>query len=180
MDLICEHGVSGTKVDAIARRAGVMKTAIYWHFQSKDGLMAAVVQQVGDAITHELSSVDVLANDAVCECGDLVAILNALTTKRPRLLRVIQTMVSERASMPAVVAAALVTLHQRSTTLLSQAFAAYTGNEAQDEEPLALSAISLTIGTIWMHRLHPNEVPQEKMVHHVRSIIGMCLNRRAL
>jgi AcrR family transcriptional regulator len=179
-DLICEHGVSGTRVDAIARRAGVMKTAIYWHFQSKEGLMAAVVHHVGDAITHELSSVDALVGDASCECGDLVEILKGLTTRRPMLLRVIQAMVSERGSMPPVVAEALVTLHHRSTTLLARAFAAYTGNEAKDEEPLALSAISLTIGTIWMHRLDPNEVPQEKMIHHVQSIISMCLNRRVL
>jgi len=178
--LICKHGVSGTTVEAISRRAGVMKTAIYWHFNNKEGLMAAVVTHAGEAITADLAMVDVQAAPSSCQCGGLGGILEGLMTRRPMMLRVIQAMVSESGSMTPSVANALVALHHRSTLLLSQAFAAVTGNPQVDEEELALSAISLTIGAVWMHQLDPTALSRKKMVNQVQSIIGMCLSRRAL
>lgn len=41
-----ENGVSGTSLEAIARRAGHTRGAIYWHFRNKEELFAALLERV--------------------------------------------------------------------------------------------------------------------------------------
>lgn len=41
-----EKGVSGTSLDQIARRAGVTRGAVYWHFSNKVSLLEALIQRV--------------------------------------------------------------------------------------------------------------------------------------
>ena len=40
-----QHGLHGTRVDAIAKRAGVAPRMIYYYFENKDGLYQAVLQR---------------------------------------------------------------------------------------------------------------------------------------
>jgi AcrR family transcriptional regulator len=42
--LIAERGFSGTTISAIVERTGLPPTSIYWHFDSKEGLLAAVIE----------------------------------------------------------------------------------------------------------------------------------------
>ena len=39
--LFAEKGYAATSTAQICRRAGAVKTALYWHFDSKEGLLAA-------------------------------------------------------------------------------------------------------------------------------------------
>jgi AcrR family transcriptional regulator len=46
MELFAERGYAASGVSAICERAGVAKTALYWHFGSKEGLLAVVLEEV--------------------------------------------------------------------------------------------------------------------------------------
>ncbi len=48
-DLIAKRGYSGTTISAISKASGVMPASIYWHFDSKEGLLAAVIERAADA-----------------------------------------------------------------------------------------------------------------------------------
>ncbi len=48
-DLMARHGYSGTTISAISRASGVLPASIYWHFESKEGLLGAVVERAADA-----------------------------------------------------------------------------------------------------------------------------------
>src|SRR6185295_17683009 len=43
------QGFSGTSIDDVCREAGVVKSAVYWHFDSKEGLLAAVLEETATA-----------------------------------------------------------------------------------------------------------------------------------
>src|SRR5579883_542019 len=43
--LMSERGYAGTPVSAICKEAGVAATSLYWHFNSKEGLLATVMQR---------------------------------------------------------------------------------------------------------------------------------------
>ncbi len=43
--LFAERGYRGTSVQAIGERAGVSRGSIFWHFESKEGLLWAVVER---------------------------------------------------------------------------------------------------------------------------------------
>jgi AcrR family transcriptional regulator len=53
-ELFAERGYRGASVDEIAERAGYSKGALYWHFQSKDELFFALMDQSVDAPTREM------------------------------------------------------------------------------------------------------------------------------
>ncbi|MFH2055633.1 MAG: TetR/AcrR family transcriptional regulator [bacterium] len=59
-----ENGLAGARVDRIAKRAGVNKAMLYYHFQSKEKLYRAVINkhigQVANAVGSMLSEVNSL------------------------------------------------------------------------------------------------------------------------
>ncbi len=63
VELLGQKGYSGVSVDAIVRRSGVVRSALYWHFGSKNGLVLAAllqetafwVEQVQQAATGSVS-----------------------------------------------------------------------------------------------------------------------------
>jgi AcrR family transcriptional regulator len=50
--LFAEHGVNGTSLQMIADRLGVTKASVYYHFQSKDDIVLAVIAPVFDDVAR--------------------------------------------------------------------------------------------------------------------------------
>jgi AcrR family transcriptional regulator len=48
-ELMARQGYSGTTISAISKASGVMPASIYWHFESKEGLLAAVIERAAEA-----------------------------------------------------------------------------------------------------------------------------------
>ncbi len=47
-DLIARRGYSGTTISALSKASGVLPATIYWHFENKEGLLAAVVERAAN------------------------------------------------------------------------------------------------------------------------------------
>jgi len=45
LDMLAEAGVAGVAVEPLARRLGVTKGSFYWHFPSRDALLAAALER---------------------------------------------------------------------------------------------------------------------------------------
>ncbi len=58
LDLFAEQGVEGTPLQHIADRLGVTKAALYYHFKSKDDLVAALIEPVFDDMETWLGEVE--------------------------------------------------------------------------------------------------------------------------
>jgi AcrR family transcriptional regulator len=56
IDAVVELGFQGTSVAEIARRAGVSKGVVTYHFATKDDLIYAVVARIFDSVTEALES----------------------------------------------------------------------------------------------------------------------------
>lgn len=56
IDAIVELGLQGTSVAEVARRAGVSKGVVTYHFAAKDDLIFAVVAEIFDSITEFLET----------------------------------------------------------------------------------------------------------------------------
>lgn len=85
--LMAERGYAGTSVGDVCREAGVAKTALYWHFESKEGLMAAVVESVGNSWIEEIRKSVYLEGDPLQRLDRLIADWRRILKDQPQLLR---------------------------------------------------------------------------------------------
>lgn len=99
--LIADRGYGATSIGDICRRAGVAKTALYWHFESKEGLLAAVLEAMGGRWIEELRKRAYLESNPIRRMNGLIEDWRALLTEQPRLVRLplfLQLEVGEDAS----------------------------------------------------------------------------------
>lgn len=54
LDLLAEQGVQGVAVETLARRMGVTKGSFYWHFATRDALLAAALERWEQMDTEEV------------------------------------------------------------------------------------------------------------------------------
>jgi len=57
LDLIATHGVDGLSIGAVARRLGLVPSAIYRHFKSKDDLIEATIEVIRGRMMRNLHAV---------------------------------------------------------------------------------------------------------------------------
>jgi AcrR family transcriptional regulator len=60
LELFAEHGFDGTSLQQIADRLGFTKAAVYYHFRSKDDLLAALVGPAFDELGELLAEAEAL------------------------------------------------------------------------------------------------------------------------
>jgi AcrR family transcriptional regulator len=69
MELFVEHGYAATKLEDVAKRAGVTKGTLYIYFESKEALFKAVVRE---SIVPILATAEQLAQDASADPRELL------------------------------------------------------------------------------------------------------------
>lgn len=61
LDTFCELGYSKTTIDEIARRIGLTKGAVYWHFKNKAEIIAAIItetfERTNQAVAKEIPEI---------------------------------------------------------------------------------------------------------------------------
>ncbi len=103
--LIAENGYSATSMSMISKAAGVQPASIYWAFESKEGLFAAVLEsaaedffqanrQLGVSRPHSLRQYLNDLAEAIAAQPDFLRLLLILSTERkkgdPRILKAAQ------------------------------------------------------------------------------------------
>ncbi len=78
--LVASHGMKGLSVAAVARRVGLVPSAIYRHFRSKDALVEALLDLFGSKILGNVHAVH-------RETDDPVERLRRLLMRHARLIR---------------------------------------------------------------------------------------------
>ena len=96
IELIADGGYNATGVDAIARRSGVMKSALYWHFGSKEGLLVAALERSAAEWVAELEQSMVPDAAPGARLRDLVDRVQGLFVERPDRIRLLMSALIER------------------------------------------------------------------------------------
>lgn len=96
IDLISERGYAATSVDAICRHAGTAKTALYWHFKSKEGLLNAIIERVNDDWIDEITASTAGVGSPAQRLDLLIAHLRGIVENKPHILRLLLSILLER------------------------------------------------------------------------------------
>jgi TetR/AcrR family transcriptional regulator len=142
-----ERGVAGTSLDELARRLGVTKQTILYHFKSKDGLIDAVVESAALVLHDELARALDASEPGWDRIEASVRAVFALAVRRPELLGLLREVSRLGPPHSDVLAASLAPLVDRSIAALERGMAAGTLQRSDPRLLLALS-YALTTGVV--------------------------------
>jgi AcrR family transcriptional regulator len=86
---IAQHGLRRTSVASVARRVGIVPSAIYRHYRGKNEILDAVLDLVHDRLLDNVRRVTTETPDAIERLQRLLALHVSLLTTQPGILRVI-------------------------------------------------------------------------------------------
>lgn len=145
-ELFAAQGVAGTGVDAVARRAGVVKSALYWHFGSKQGLLTAVIERVGDSWLREIRASVEQAGDFDARLDRFVEGVRGLVEERPELLRLFLAVGIERSEVDASSREAVWRVLAGGRDAIVEVLRDTLGFELPDAEAIAHLALEILVG----------------------------------
>jgi AcrR family transcriptional regulator len=143
IDLISERGYAATSVDAICRHAGTAKTALYWHFKSKEGLLNAIIERVNeDWISEISSSIDSIGKPAQ-RLDALILALREIVEQKPHLLRLLLSILLERGDQSAETRESILKVFGRSGRALMTGIESDLGHDIPRVEMVAHTILGL-------------------------------------
>jgi AcrR family transcriptional regulator len=94
--LMATRGYAATSISDIRKACGLPPSSIYWHFGSKEGVLAAVMQRGADRFFAAIPSSE--------DADEQLAVLSRLQAQHPDFLRLFYMLSLERGNDPAVAA----------------------------------------------------------------------------
>ncbi|HTO08781.1 MAG TPA: helix-turn-helix domain-containing protein [Myxococcota bacterium] len=153
--LMAERGFAGTSISEVSRKSGLPASSIYWHFESKEGLLGAVMEEGAQRWFDELER-----EGGNQRGGPMGARTAAALSQHPEFLRFMFLIALERkhvdkASLGAIRRVrklALVRLRESIRRLLES-----QGAHGQDElaDQLALFALAVADGAFLQDHIDP-------------------------
>lgn len=166
-----ERGFSATSIDDVCRDAGVVKSAVYWHFDSKEGLLAAVLEETATAwIDGILASVQ-QTGDPRERLTRAIAGMRDLVETRPALLRLLQSMLLERTGESAETRAVLLRVFDRARAALTDGIAEVIGVRPPGLETVAALVLASLDGIFLQHQLRRDTAELDRLFGELERAI---------
>ena len=94
--LMAERGFAGTSIAAVSQRSGLPSGSIYWHFESKEALLAAVMEEGARRWFDALPRIDDLPTNPAARITALFDASEAMLETHPEFLRLLLLIALER------------------------------------------------------------------------------------
>jgi TetR/AcrR family fatty acid metabolism transcriptional regulator len=178
IELFAERGFAATGIEALCQRANVVRTAIYWHFDSKEGLLVPVIERVASEWIEEIQKSVYLEGDPLARLDRFVASLRDLVVLRPNLVRLLLSVALERSDHDAATREALRAIFERARAAIVQGIDDSLGAPYAESALIARTALAFVSHAV-AHRLvdpRPGEV--ERIFAELRTAIVLMIGAR--
>ncbi|AGB23541.1 transcriptional regulator [Mycobacterium sp. JS623] len=177
--LMSTRGYAATSISDIRRACGLPPSSIYWHFGSKEGVLAAVMQRGADRFFAAIPT----AEDVEAQ----LAVVSRLQAQHPDFLRLFYMLSLERGNDPAV---ADVIRRVRDTAIgqfrdaITQLLPAGVPHAKADRVVTELTAVAVALsdGVYFAEHLEPDGTDVAKMyrrlVQAVSALIPILLEEK--
>jgi AcrR family transcriptional regulator len=173
--LFSERGFAGSSVADVCERAGVVKTALYWHFESKEGLLDAALARVAEAWIAEIRASVEEVSGIEARLERFIAGLRALVTERSETLLLILGAVLERAEVCETTRANLHELFQSARSAIAEGVRDTLGRDVPDLDLAADAALSLVHGIAIAQRLTRDPALMERQFDYLKRIFALAV-----
>jgi AcrR family transcriptional regulator len=136
-ELFAQKGYAGAGVDQLAARSGIAKTAIYYHFGSKAGLLAAALERAANAWIEGIDQASRRAGDWSSRLDSALAGMRALLEEKPWIFKLLQALAFEVAEEEPEIRETLQSIVQRAREAIVAGLRDSLGVEVPDAEGVA-------------------------------------------
>jgi AcrR family transcriptional regulator len=171
IQLFSERGYAATGVQEIARRAGIEKAALYWHFGSKESLLAAVLDRT-DAEFIERTLKRVARGVTPDERLDLfVNGLLRLVSERGHMVRLMLSIAIERGKVSPESREAVARVFERTRKAVAEGFEQGLGVALPDIDLIARLVLAYLEEAAVRGAIDPDHAEHERFFAHLRRLI---------
>ena len=159
--LMAERGFAGTSIAAVSQRSGLPSGSIYWHFESKEALLGAVVEEGARRWFDGLPVGDNLPADPVARAVALLDVVATSLQRHPEFLRLLLVIALERREVDATSLAVIQRVRglalDRIRTLLRVVFDGFSAPVAERmADECALLVLCLADGAFVARHIDPD------------------------
>ena len=87
--IVAQRGLRRLSIASVARRVGLVPSAIYRHYRGRDEMLDAMLGLVHDRLLDNVRAVTTETSDAIERLRRLLALHVSLLTQQPGILRVV-------------------------------------------------------------------------------------------
>lgn len=178
LDLIGERGYAATSVDALCKRAKIMKTALYWHFGSKEGLLAALLDRVSEEWIDEIRQHVDAGGTPIERLDRALASLRSLIEARPRHLRLVLSVLLELGETDPRMRECVKGIYDRLQAEVTQKLADAIGRPLADLDLVAHTILSLEQTAALRYLADPEHVDLERFFAFTRRVVILLIADR--
>ena len=175
ISLFSERGFAGTSVADVCERAGVVKTAIYWHFENKEGLLEAALERVAATWIEEIRASVEQVGGIDARLDRFISGLRWLVLERSETFALILGAILERAEVDDARRESLRRIVVQARDAIAQGIRDTVGRDLQDLDLVADVALSLVNGIVVSHKLERDPVRLERQFRQLRETFALAV-----
>jgi AcrR family transcriptional regulator len=174
-ELVATRGYAGTSVEAITSRAGVVKSALYWHFRNKDELIATALERRATEWIEGVERASEGLSDPAERLGRLLELTRKTVVGQSPPVRLIYALLAERGEQDPLLRQSIARIFERLRVSIIQSTSELLDLPAERFEGLALVLTSALHGVIFDYLANPDEAWLDRWLQSIRDMIGLML-----
>ncbi|HEY8154037.1 MAG TPA: helix-turn-helix domain-containing protein [Myxococcota bacterium] len=173
LQLFSERGYAATPVHEIARQAGIEKAALYWHFGSKEGLLAAVLDRMDAEFVERIAKKVSLSSGSDERLDLYVNGLKRLAAERGHLVRLTLSVAIERSKISPESRGAMLRIFERTRAAVEQGFELALGARLPDLDLIARLSLAYLFEASVRAAIDPDHAEHDRFFAHLRRLIAL-------
>ena len=178
IDLVCERGFSATSVNQVCQRAGIAKTALYWHFGDRDGLMKAVIDDITLGFISEIRDSVFLTGPPQDRKDRMVAGIRDIVENRPQRFRTIILAVLERKDPDPYFRDACWRVTQNAIQAIADGYRATLGIDLPDMDLFGHTVVALMVEALRTKLMNPEGCDMDRFFQEFNSLTDLMIRDR--
>jgi len=177
-EVFATRGYAGAGVDRLAERSGIAKTAIYYHFGNKEGLLAAVLERAATQWIDAIHQASREAGDPLGRLDRALAGMRAMLEGRPWIYNLFQILTLEVADEKPEIRATLQGIITRARAAIVAGMNESLGIEVPDADGVAGFILAMLDGFSLGLQIDAERVSLDEVFRDLRRVVSFLVVTR--
>jgi len=177
-ELFAARGYAGAGVDRLAQRSGIAKTAIYYHFGNKEGLLAAVLDRAATQWIASIQEASRQGSDPLGRLDRALAGMRAMLEERPWIYNLLQILTLEVAGEKPEIRATLQRIVQRAREAITDGMREALGVEVPGADAIAGLILAALDGVALGMQIDPEKIALDDVFRDLRLVTSFLVAAR--